>query len=254
MSNNPGSPKNWFESGGKDYARFRPDYPAQLAEFLADTAPSRSCAVDVGCGSGQLTTLLAQHFDRVIGCDPSADQLDSAPSHPNVEYVCASAENLPLKDRSVSLIVAAQAAHWFNLPHFYKEVSRIGVKDAALALVSYGVLQPGEELQDRFRRFYHDEAGPYWSPERSLVDSGYRDMQFPFKETQPPRMDIRLAWNLNDFLGYISTWSAVRNARNAGREDIVLAFGKDVASLWGDPATTRSMFWPINMRVGTLGA
>ncbi|WP_447746577.1 methyltransferase domain-containing protein [Enterobacter asburiae] len=32
-------------------------------------------ALDVGCGTGQLTRLLSIYFERVIGVDPSEDQL-----------------------------------------------------------------------------------------------------------------------------------------------------------------------------------
>ena len=38
----------------------------------------RALAVDVGCGSGQSTTILAPHFDKVVGLDISAAQIDEA--------------------------------------------------------------------------------------------------------------------------------------------------------------------------------
>lgn len=37
-----------------------------------------STAIDVGCGSGQATFLLADHFDQVIGYDISEPQLEIA--------------------------------------------------------------------------------------------------------------------------------------------------------------------------------
>ena len=55
MSPEPQPARNWFEQGGRAYARFRPDYPPQLSAFLASVAPTRQLAVDVGCGNGQLT-------------------------------------------------------------------------------------------------------------------------------------------------------------------------------------------------------
>ena len=70
--------KNWFDQGGAAYARFRPEYPPELAAFFARVAPTPALAVDVGCGTGQLTTQLAEHFERTIGLDPSADQLANA--------------------------------------------------------------------------------------------------------------------------------------------------------------------------------
>jgi SAM-dependent methyltransferase len=252
MATDTKSSKNWFERGGRAYARFRPEYPSGLARFLAKTAPSRDCAVDVGCGNGQLTVQLAAHFDEVVGLDPSADQIANARAHDGVRYICAPAESLPLPDRCASLITAAQAAHWFDLQAFYAEARRIAADGAAIALISYGVLQLDGGIQDRFSRFYHDEIGPYWPAERRLVDNGYRDVSFPFEEREAPKMDIHREWELDDFLGYISTWSAIQRVNDAGRQDILTSFVRDTSLLWGDPTKKQPVSWPINMRVGTL--
>lgn len=250
MSTDNGASRNPFDQGGQAYARFRPEYPAELAAFLASAAPDRRRALDVGCGNGQLTKLLAPRFEEVIGVDPSADQIANAVPDARIVYRCAPAERLPVEDGSVGLVTAAQAAHWFDLPAFYAEVRRIAAPGAALALVSYGVLRMEAALDARFQRFYAEGIGPYWPPERKLVDTGYAGIDFPFAERRAPPMDIRLAWDLAEFLGYVSTWSAVRGAREAGREDLLAAFALDIAAAWGDPGTKRPMSWPINMRLG----
>jgi SAM-dependent methyltransferase len=244
--------RNWFEQGGSDYARFRPEYPAQLADYLASVAPGGALAADVGCGNGQLTQLLAVRFEQVIGLDPSADQIANASGGDRTSYQCAPAERLPLADHSASLITAAQAAHWFDLPAFYAEVRRVGVPGGVLALISYGVLELEPALNERFQRFYWQEIGPYWPPERKLVDSGYATLDFPFEEFKAPPMQIRVEWRLPELLGYLQTWSAVRSAREAGREDILTSFAADIAALWGDEHTRRPVAWPINMRIGRI--
>jgi SAM-dependent methyltransferase len=251
MPTNPPA-RNWFDQGGGAYARFRPEYPPELAAFLASAAPSRALAVDAGCGNGQLTGLLAASFARVVGIDPSADQIAHALPDPRIDYRCARAEHIPVTDGSASLITAAQAAHWFDLPVFYGEVRRIGSPGAILALVSYGVLKLDSALDARFQAFYHDEIGPYWPSERTLVDTGYATLDFPFAELTPPSLHIRCTWTLPQFLGYLATWSAVRHAREAGRTELMTAFAHDIAAAWGDPELARPICWPINMRIGTL--
>ena len=243
---------NWFAHGGSDYARYRPEYPAALGAYLAGLVTVRASALDVGCGTGQLTGLLAEHFASVVGTDPSESQLASAEPHPAIRYVAAPAEQLPEELTGFNLITVAQAAHWFDLDAFYREARRVSAPGGILALISYGVMQLDEELQQRFHQFYYDEIGPYWPAERQLVDEGYRTLAFPFTEIPTQAMTINLAWPLKGLLGYISTWSAVKRAQEAGKSALVEAFSQDIRRLWGNPETLRQIVWPINMRVGAL--
>lgn len=252
MTNRPHTASNWFDAGGLAYARFRPEYPPELAAYLAAAAPDAALAADVGCGSGQLTRLLAQHFNAVVGLDPSGDQIANAPPHNRITYLKACAEQLPLGNNSVGLMTAAQAAHWFNLPAFYQEARRVAVPGGILALISYGVLSLDAALDSRFQTFYRDEIGPYWPAERALVDSGYATLDFPFKELSPPVLTIERHWNLAGFLGYLSTWSAVRRAREAGRDDVLASFAQDISRAWGDEHALRPVIWPLNIRIGHL--
>lgn len=246
------SSRNWFDQGGGKYAQFRPEYPPALAAFLASKSPNQHLAVDVGCGSGQLTKQLSEHFDQIIGMDPSVDQLAHASTQKNINYICADAQALPVADGQASLIVAAQAAHWFDLPRFYAEVRRIAKPDAAVALVSYGVLQLDDDLNNRFAQFYWHEIGSYWPAERKLVDNGYADLPFPFEEHEAPPMAITQQWSLQQLLGYIGTWSATKRLREANNMMVLEKFATDLAAIWGDPDQCRSIRWPIAIRLGDV--
>lgn len=68
--------KDHFSTGSANYAAHRPTYPAQLVDELAALCPGTRLALDCGCGTGQLTVLLAERFERVVGTDASAAQID----------------------------------------------------------------------------------------------------------------------------------------------------------------------------------
>ncbi|XP_078507150.1 putative methyltransferase DDB_G0268948 [Lissotriton helveticus] len=94
-------------------------------------------AVDVGCGSGQSTNVLAAHFQKVVGIDISEAQIQEAKcvgSPPNVSFLVAAAEKMPFEDSSVDLITASVAAHWFNMKEFMTEVDRLLKPNGCLAL------------------------------------------------------------------------------------------------------------------------
>ncbi|KAK9537975.1 hypothetical protein VZT92_005542 [Zoarces viviparus] len=99
-------------------------------------------AVDVGCGSGQGTLLLAKHFASVVGTDVSPAQLEMAlqyANEPNITYRQCVAEELPLADSSVDLMTAMSAFHWFDRPRFLQEAHRVLKPRGCLALLNYTI-------------------------------------------------------------------------------------------------------------------
>ena len=246
--------KDHFSTRAADYAAHRPSYPVELVDYLAGLAPARDVALDVGCGSGQLSVLLAERFGRVIATDASAQQVESATAHPRVEYRVAPAEASHLPPASVDLITAAQAAHWFDLPAFYAEARRIARPGAILALVTYGVLQADHAIDPVIQHFYRDVVGAYWPPERRHVETGYRDFDLPFAELSAPPLAIEVEWRAADLVGYAETWSAVRGAEKALGQSPVPAFERALAKAWGNSDERRVIRFPLSLRVGRIDA
>jgi SAM-dependent methyltransferase len=237
------------------YAEFRPRYPAALFDLLAQISPAHDLAWDCACGSGQATRDLAGHFARVVATDASAAQLAGVSPHPGVEYRLAAAEASGLVDGSVDLIAVAQALHWFDLPRFYAEARRVLKPGGVLAVWSYGVQTlEGEAVYACVQRFYRDTVGPFWPPERRLVEQGYRTLDFPFDEFVPPQalpaFDMVEAWSLPRLLGYFRSWSATGRYIQAHGVDPVPALAAELAPLWGDPDHPRQVTWPLTIRVG----
>ncbi len=232
------------------YATFRPSYPDELFDWLADIAPQRAMAWDCGAGNGQATVALAARFGRVLGTDISAAQLASAPVLPNVEYRVTPAEASELPDRSVDLVTVAQALHWFDLPKFYAEVQRVLKPRGILAAWGYNrllVAHPG--IQDIVDRFYEEKIGAYWPAERVHVENGYRDLPFPFPRIATPQFFLRKEWSKTQLLGYLRSWSAVGRFREANGYDPVDALSDEIAVHWPEGKTYR-IEWPLFLHVG----
>lgn len=240
---------NPFQAGGANYAAHRPTYPPQLAEALASVSPAPRLAVDVGCGSGQLAVLLAEHFDAVEAYDPSESQLSGAEAHPKVRYAVAPAEKLPTADHAADLITAAQAAHWFDRPRFYAEVKRIARPGAVLALITYNNPVGDDAALAPYRALY-DALAPWWRPEREDVETGYANFEFPFEEIGLGVDPIRREWDVTAMSDYVQTWSAFRAAREAGEDALIQRHLKDAEAAWGPGK--RVVEWPIAMRIGRV--
>jgi SAM-dependent methyltransferase len=244
--------RDHFSSAAAEYAACRPKYPPELAQFLAGVAPKRNLAWDCGCGSGQLSVLLAEHFERVIATDASKAQIAQATPHPRVEYRVARAEASGLADASVDLAVAAQAAHWFELDDYYAEVRRVLVPRGVIALASYGVARLDADLHAALHPFYAGTLKKHWPVERWHVDDEYRSIPFPFPELQAPALELKVLWTLAEMLGYIRTWSAVLALVKSGGASEWKSFETNFTRAWGDPATRRTIRWPLAVRVGRV--
>ena len=240
---------NPFESGGAAYAANRPTYPPALAATLSGLVERRALAADVGCGSGQLSVLLADHFDQVIGLDPSASQLSGAHPHPRVRYQAAPAESLPVEDGTADLITAAQAAHWFDRAKFYAEVRRVAAPGAVLALITYNNPQIDVRALAPIMALY-DALDPWWRPERVDVETGYARFEFPFDECQVDGGVIERDWDFAAMAAYVQTWSALRFAREAGEGALVDDHLVRAKAAWGDDV--RRVVWPITVRAGRV--
>lgn len=247
--------KDQFSANAERYAACRPGYPPALADWLASQAPRREVAWDVGCGSGQMSTLLGDRFTRIVATDGSTAQLAHARRHARVAYAAMLAERVALAGRSVDLIVAAQSAHWFDLARFHDEVRRVARPRAVVALIAYdNAILDGAALEERFVRFYRDEVGAHWPPERQLILDRYATLDFPFDELDEldaPRFELHERWSAEQMLGYIGTWSALREfERASGDPRIIADFARDLRALWG--AGARDVRWPMPMRVARL--
>jgi len=244
--------KDHFSARAAAYAAYRPRYPTPLVDFLADVASSTDVAWDCGCGSGQLSVDLARRFARVVATDASAQQLAQAVPHPRVEYRHAAAEGSGLPDGSIDLAVAAQAAHWFDLAAYYAEVRRVVEPGGVIALVTYAAMTITAEVDLVLHRFHTRRLGPYWPPERRWTEDGYRSLPFPFTEVGAPRFEMRVTWTLDQLLGYIETWSAVRALEAVEGQGDIETLHRLLAPRWGDEALPRAVRWPVRVRVGRL--
>lgn len=236
------------------YADCRPHYPDELFSWLAGECAAHALAWDVGCGNGQAAVALAEYIDHVHATDASAGQIAEARAHPRVAYSVATAEHSGLPAASVDLVTIAQALHWFDLPAFYAEVRRVLKPGGLVAAWSYGHCRiEGPAVNAAVDRFYRDVIGSYWPPERRHVETGYRELDFPFASIDTPELELQVDWTLPQLLGYLRSWSATARYQAARGEDPVIALGAQLQPLWGDPARTRTVSWPLAIRAGRMG-
>jgi SAM-dependent methyltransferase len=127
-----------FDSGAAAYERGRPSYPSTAVDLVVEElriGPGTR-VVDLGAGTGKWTRLLVERGARVIAVEPVAGmrgELEAAV--PEAEVLEAPAEAVPLPDRSIDAVTAAQAFHWFDAPVALAECARLLRPGGGLAMV-----------------------------------------------------------------------------------------------------------------------
>lgn len=130
-------------------------------DVMRDAVPlSGASVLDIGCGNGRITRLIAACGAHVTGIDPGKSQIEKALSEPRIgdeRYVMGSAENLPVADQSADIVF------FFNSLHHVPEAAMDAALDEAKrALKPQGWLFIAEPLaegpQFELQKPYNDET------------------------------------------------------------------------------------------------
>lgn len=244
--------KDNFSVQSKDYANFRPRYPAALYDFLYCQVAAFDKALDVATGNGQVAAELAQKFTEVHATDISTKQLAEAPQLPNIFYKAEAAEDATFPDQYFDLITIAQAIHWFDFDKFYTAAKRILKPGGIIAVIGYGLIHINDKVDPWLHHFYKNITGPYWDKERKYVDELYNTIPFPFVEIKSPLLQIEYTWTKNQFIGYLNTWSAMQHFIKANKSHpLSEELMRQLNALWPDGETYKISF-PLLLRTGRL--
>lgn len=136
------NPTERFTTRVADYARSRPGYQPAVPEVLrrrVGLTPQWTIA-DIGSGTGISTEMFVQMGNEVFAVEPNDAMRAAAEARlggmPGFRSVRGTAEATTLADRSIDLVVAAQAFHWFDPQAFRHECRRI-LKPGGWALLMW---------------------------------------------------------------------------------------------------------------------
>lgn len=117
-----------------------------------------------------------------------------------------------------------------------------------LGVWSYGIAHITPAVDRVVALLYDDILGPYWPPERRVVERGYSDIVLPYKVLTPPAFEMRRNWTLPELQNYLLSWSSTqRYLKQHGKNPLELV-ASDFAAAWGD-AERLTVVWPLALKV-----
>jgi SAM-dependent methyltransferase len=199
--------RSFSHQQGANYAQLRHNYHPRLYEILIDrhtsTGGQLNTILDVGCGPGIAVRTLAPRFAHAIGLDPSEGMIstaqslggDSSNSEP-IRFDISTAEELgsnltpPFPDGSVDLIIAATAAHWFDMSAFWPRAAEVLKPGGSVALWTSGPISVDPSMPyraalqaaiDSHEKLLED----YMTPGNRLAHHLYVDLSLPWTLATP---------------------------------------------------------------------
>jgi SAM-dependent methyltransferase len=115
----------------------RPSYPSSAIRWLLGDEPLD--VVDLGAGTGKLTSALVAAGHRVVAVEP-LDEMRAILSErvPEAHAVAATAESTGLPEACADAVVAGAAFHWFDRARTFPEFARILRSCGTLGLLGSG--------------------------------------------------------------------------------------------------------------------
>lgn len=218
-----------FSDKAEIYAKYRPTYPKELVEYIRNMTSPESVIADIGAGTGIFTGCLAELDCKIVMVEPNEVMLhygmEFLGNAPKVTFLRASAEATTLSDKSVDIITAAQAFHWFDVKKFKGECQRI-LKDGGKVLLLWNtaidndpMVEEMNEIHCRYCSGYENRSGVK-TPFRGFGES----IEAFFESYETRIYENNLTFTLEGFVGN-------RLSRSYAPEETDIQYGAFVSAL-----------------------
>jgi SAM-dependent methyltransferase len=236
-----------FGAVAEAYERYRPGYPAGLADLvLAYAGRPVATALEIGAGTGKATRLFARPGTVVTATDPDPAMLAELRRHvpAGVGTVRAAFEELPA-DRTYGLVYAAAALHWTRPEGRWSRVAALLEPGGVFA--SFGgpirLADPAVEEAVAAARAPFLATDEIPSPDGTPPE---HEMQWPgtelrrsdrFTDVRQHVIERRVPVTAADYVGLLSTVSAYLELPPGTREQVYARIGRalpETVELVGD--------------------
>ncbi len=180
--------KNYYEENDiYEIFSIAEDYPNKIYEYLAPKVKDK-IVLDLGCGTGKFMQKFHKETIKYYGLDLSNEQLNIAKSkvvNDNVELICCSAENIPLPDNTIDVIISTWVLGTIlevdRRNKVLNEMKRVLKKGGNIYLVENDIGGEFEEIRNRYPNIERTKKYNDWIENSGFTIEDRFETYFKFK-------------------------------------------------------------------------
>ncbi len=208
------------------YAYSRPPVHEHLIQYVKEhlqTLQKFERALDIGCGAGLSTAVLASLANLVVGIEPIHIMLSYR--HivaPHARFLVGQAEDLPFADETFELITAAGSINYADTKVLFSEIERVLTPEGNMIIYDFS---PGRRFRDHaaLEEWYEMFAQRYPAPPGYDMDvKAFPYADFGLSLDAFERLEVAIPMNLETYSAYALSEAGVEAAiaRGVSEEEI----------------------------------
>ena len=193
--------KNYYEENDiYEVFSIAEDYPNKIYECLLPKIKDK-IVLDLGSGTGKFMQKFYNETSKYYGLDLSKEQLNIAKRKVNndsVEFICCSAENIPLPDNSIDVIISTWVLGTIlevdRRNKVLDEMKRVLKNDGNIYLVENDIGGEFEEIRNRYPDIKRTKGYNDWIENHGFVCENRFETYFKFKDKEQAKKIFTNIW------------------------------------------------------------
>lgn len=193
--------KNYYEENDiYEIFSIAEDYPNKIYEILLPKVRNK-VVLDLGCGTGKFMQKFYKNATKYYGLDLSCDQLKIAKDKvdgENVRFLCCSAEDIPLQDNSIDVIISTWVLGTIleidRRNKVLKEMNRVLKKEGNIYLVENDIGGEFEEIRNRYPDIKRTKEYNDWIESNGFICNNRFETYFKFENKKQAKNVFTNIW------------------------------------------------------------
>lgn len=218
-------PSDLFRGTAEYYRLYRPPYPAEMFQWIADryNLDGTGRLLDGGCGTGAVCLPLSRWFSDVIGVDLDVDMIRTVRAAAdeagiaNASFVCGPMELAVEQYKPLRMVTFGASFHWMDRVNLARQIFAALEPGGGMVLLAGSNIWRGDEP---WKKVVHGAIKRWLGEERRAGSGIFKEgptheeclAKTPFQNIEKIDFPVANGWSRASLLGYLYSTSFASEA------------------------------------------